>query len=59
LIEHIFSDPALEGDMADALSAALLDAVRTAVEKDQSQGLELLTNLDATLASKVWHIAGC
>ncbi|KAF2819996.1 mediator of RNA polymerase II transcription subunit 12 [Ophiobolus disseminans] len=53
VIEHTFSDPALEGDTADALSAALLDAVKTAVEEDQSQGLQLLTNLDASLTSKI------
>jgi mediator of RNA polymerase II transcription subunit 12 len=57
-IEHTFSDPALEGDMANALSAALLDAVKTAVEEDQSQGLELLANLDASLTGKVRYNSG-
>jgi mediator of RNA polymerase II transcription subunit 12 len=54
VIEYIFSsNSALDVDAADALSAALLEAVRTAVEEDQSQGLELLTTLDTTLTDKV------
>jgi mediator of RNA polymerase II transcription subunit 12 len=54
VIEFIFSSTsALDADAADALSAALLDAVRTAVEEDQSQGLELLTTLDIALTDKV------
>jgi mediator of RNA polymerase II transcription subunit 12 len=53
LIEHIFSDPTLEGELADALSATLLSAVKTAVEEDRSQGLELLAALDSSLTNKV------
>jgi mediator of RNA polymerase II transcription subunit 12 len=54
MIEFIFSSEyALGVDAADALSAALLNAVRTAVEEDQSQGLELLTSLDTALTDKV------
>jgi mediator of RNA polymerase II transcription subunit 12 len=54
MIEHIFSlNYALDPDAADALSAALLNAVRKAVEEDQTQGLELLRTLDTTLTNKV------
>jgi mediator of RNA polymerase II transcription subunit 12 len=54
MIEHIFSlDYARDLDAADALSAALLNAVRKAVEEDQTQGLELLRTLDTTLTDKV------
>lgn len=54
LIENIFTaDPALDDDAADALSAALLNAVKTAVEEDQSQGLQLLSTLDSALTDKV------
>lgn len=54
MIESLFSGHgAFETDTADALSAALLNAVRTAVEEDQSQGLELLTSLDLTVTEKV------
>jgi mediator of RNA polymerase II transcription subunit 12 len=54
MIEHIFSlNYALEADAADALSAALLNAVRKVVEEDQSQGLELLRTLDTALTEKV------
>jgi mediator of RNA polymerase II transcription subunit 12 len=54
MIEHIFSpDYALDADAADALSAALLNAVRKAIEEDQSQGLELLRTLDKSLTDKV------
>jgi mediator of RNA polymerase II transcription subunit 12 len=57
VIEYIFSSSStLDVDAADALSAALLDAVRTAVEEDQSQSLELLTSLDVVLTDKVPHI---
>lgn len=53
LIEHIFSDPNLDGEAADTLSASLLGAVKTAIEEDQSQGLELLAALDPSLTNKV------
>lgn len=53
-IEYICSsNPASEGDSVDAISAALLSAVKTAVEEDQSAGLELLTILDTDLTGKV------
>jgi mediator of RNA polymerase II transcription subunit 12 len=54
MIEHIFSlSSVLDAHAADALSVALLNAVKTAVEKDQAQGLELLITLDSTLTDKV------
>jgi hypothetical protein len=54
MIEHIFSSSTTLGaHAADALSVALLNAVRTAVERDQSQGLELLTTLESTVTDKV------
>jgi mediator of RNA polymerase II transcription subunit 12 len=49
----MFSDPTLDEDSANLLSAALLGAVKTAVEEDQSQGLELLATLDSGLTNKV------
>jgi mediator of RNA polymerase II transcription subunit 12 len=52
MIEHS-PDYALDADAADALSAALLNAVRKAIEEDQSQGLELLRTLDKSLTDKV------
>lgn len=54
MIECIFStDTALSGDSTDALSATLLSAIKTAVEEDQSAGLELLVALDPALTEKV------
>lgn len=54
MIEYIFSsNNALDAHAADTLSVALLNAVRTAVEEDQSQGLDLLSNLETTLTNKV------
>lgn len=53
LIEYIFSDSFVEEEAAGALSATLLGAVKTAVEEDQSQGLELLAALDSSLTNKV------
>jgi mediator of RNA polymerase II transcription subunit 12 len=54
MIENIFSpDLGLDADAADALSAALLNAVRKAIEEDQSQGLDLLRTLDKALTDKV------
>jgi mediator of RNA polymerase II transcription subunit 12 len=50
----MFSSTSLiDVDAANKLSAALLDAVRIAVEEDQSQGLELLVTLDIALTNKV------
>lgn len=54
MIEFIFStEISHNSDSADALSATLLGAVKTAVEEDQSTGLELLATLDNTLSNKV------
>ncbi|KAF1841449.1 uncharacterized protein K460DRAFT_369480 [Cucurbitaria berberidis CBS 394.84] len=54
VIEYIFSSgAAMSGDSADALSAALLSAVKKAVEEGQSAGLELLATLDAGLTDKI------
>ncbi|KAH3986935.1 mediator of RNA polymerase II transcription subunit 12 [Parastagonospora nodorum] len=54
MIEHIFaSSSALDTHAADGLSVAVLNAVRTSMEQDQSQGLELLTNLEGPLADKI------
>lgn len=54
VIEQIFtSDTTLSGASADVLPAALLSAIRTAVDEDQSAGLELLASLDATLTDQV------
>lgn len=43
----------MSGDSADALSAALLSAIKKAVEEGQSAGLELLATLDVALTDKV------
>ncbi|KAL5113832.1 RNA polymerase II mediator complex subunit [Pleosporales sp. CAS-2024a] len=43
----------LDTHAKDALSVALLDAVRRAAEQDQSQGLELLRNLEPILTDKI------
>ncbi|KNG47429.1 hypothetical protein TW65_05980 [Stemphylium lycopersici] len=53
-IERIFSSRAAgpEGS-SEALSATLLNAIRTAVEEDQPSGLELLASLDATLTDQI------
>jgi mediator of RNA polymerase II transcription subunit 12 len=54
VIEYMFSSASsVDVDAANSLSAALLDAVRIAVEEDQSHGLELLTTLDMALTDKV------
>ncbi|CAO2657656.1 Nn.00g037820.m01.CDS01 [Neocucurbitaria sp. VM-36] len=54
VIEHIFSSgTSMSGDSADALSAALLSAIKRAVEEGQSAGLELLATLDAALTDKI------
>ncbi|KAH8693421.1 hypothetical protein GQ44DRAFT_753948 [Phaeosphaeriaceae sp. PMI808] len=57
-IEHIFSSESmLDGVAADILSGALLNAVKMAVEEDQSQGLELLATLDIALMDKIRYHA--
>lgn len=54
VIEHIFSSQsALSGETIDALPAALLSAIKTAVEEDRSAGLELLASLEASLTDQV------
>jgi mediator of RNA polymerase II transcription subunit 12 len=54
MIENIFStNNVVDAHAADTLSAALLNAVKMAVEEDQSQGLELLSSLETTLTNKV------
>ncbi|KAF1947285.1 hypothetical protein EJ02DRAFT_139344 [Clathrospora elynae] len=57
-IEQIFaSDTAVPGNSNDALSAALLSAIKTAVEEGQLSGLELLASLDAALTDQIRHHA--
>jgi mediator of RNA polymerase II transcription subunit 12 len=54
VIEQIFSaDTTVSGESAELLSAALLSAIKTVVEKSQSTGLELLASLDASLTDQV------
>jgi mediator of RNA polymerase II transcription subunit 12 len=53
-IELIYSsDTASSGASSETLSAALLSAIKTAVEHDQSSGLELLASLDAAFADQI------
>lgn len=53
-IEQIFAlDMALTGESFDALSAALLNAIKAAVEEDKSAGLKLIATLDPILTDKV------
>ena len=57
-IERIFSSRATASDgSSESLSATLLSAIRTAVEKDQPSGLELLASLDASLTDQIRHNA--
>jgi mediator of RNA polymerase II transcription subunit 12 len=54
MIENIFStNHVVDAHAADTLSVTLLNAVKAAVEEDQSQGLELLSSLEPTLTNKV------
>jgi mediator of RNA polymerase II transcription subunit 12 len=54
VIEQIFSsDAASPGGSTEALPAALLSAMKTAVEKDQAPGLELLASLDPALTDQI------
>jgi hypothetical protein len=56
-IQHIFScQTALAEDSIDSLSVALLNAVKVAVEEDQSAGLNLLDNLNIGLTDKVSYV---
>jgi mediator of RNA polymerase II transcription subunit 12 len=53
-IEQLFgSDTASVGDSKGGVSAALLDAIKMALEKDQPAGLELLAALDTSLTDQV------
>lgn len=53
-IQQIFeTDSTSTEQSSDGLSAALLDAIKSAVEKDQTSGLELLATLDNALTDKV------
>ena len=53
-IEQLFgSDAASVGGSNGGVSAALLDAIKTALERDQPAGLELLATLDTSLTDKV------
>jgi mediator of RNA polymerase II transcription subunit 12 len=54
MIQQIFdSDSTSTERSSDGLPAALLIAIKTALEKDQTSGLELLATLDSTLTDKV------
>lgn len=53
-IERIFSSRAnASAGPSEALSATLLNAIRTAVEEDRPSGLELLASLDASLTGQI------
>jgi mediator of RNA polymerase II transcription subunit 12 len=53
-IQQIFeTDSSSTEQSSDSLSAALLDAIKSAMEKDQTSGLELLATLDNALTDKV------
>jgi mediator of RNA polymerase II transcription subunit 12 len=54
MIQQIFdSDSTSTERSSDGLPAALLIAIKTALEKDQTSGLELLATLDSTLTDKI------
>jgi mediator of RNA polymerase II transcription subunit 12 len=53
-IQQIFeTDSSTTEQSPDGLSSALLDAVKSAMEKDQTSGVELLATLDSALTDKV------
>jgi len=53
-IQQIFeTDSSSTEQSSDGLSSALLDAIKSAMEKDQTSGVELLATLDNTLTDKV------
>jgi mediator of RNA polymerase II transcription subunit 12 len=53
-IRHIFSTDVASADTSiESISSALLQAVKTAVEKDQSSWSNLIDGLEADLTSKV------
>lgn len=54
MVQQIFaSDPIPTEGSSDGLSVALLNAIKSALEKDQPSGLELLATLDSVLTDKV------
>lgn len=54
MVQQVFdTNPSSAEKTSDGLSAALLDAIKSALEKDQPSGLELLATLDSTLTDKV------
>ena len=54
MVQQIFEqDPSSAEHSSDGLSAALLNAIKSALEKDQPSGLELLATLDSALTDKV------
>ena len=56
-MKYMFSsDVAFDRESVDALSAALLDSVKAAIEEDQSAGLGLLATLDTGLTDKVSYL---
>lgn len=54
MVQQIFeTDATTTEHSSDDLSATLLSAIKSALEKDQSSGLELLATLDGALTDKV------
>ena len=54
MIQQIFESESTSTDQSsDSLSSTLLNAIKSALEKDQSAGLELLASLDNALTDKV------
>ena len=54
MIHQIFEpDSTSTEQSSDGLSAALLGAIKLALEKDKPSGLELLATLDSALTDKV------
>lgn len=56
MVQQIFkTDTVSTEHSSDGLSATILSAIKAALEKDQSSGLELLATLDSALTDKVSH----
>ncbi|KAH6620139.1 hypothetical protein C7974DRAFT_363490 [Boeremia exigua] len=54
MVQQIFeTDTSSMDHSSDNLSATLLSAIKSALEKDQSSGLELLATLDSSLTDKI------
>lgn len=54
MIQQIFESESTSTEQStDSLSSTLLNAIKSALEKDQSAGLELLASLDNALTDKV------